>query len=359
MNVLVQVMGVIVILLALVDIYLTVLHPRVDSSLLSVPIARVTWQLFRSVARAVPKRRHQLLSYGGSTIVVIVVAVWVLLLILGFALISWTGLGTAIQASQGQTPTDFITALYYSGYSLTTLGTGDLVPQTSTHRLLVVLQAALGFSTFTLTITYILSVYSALTRRNTFALSLHHRTNNTADAAELLARLAADNNLNNIQQDISNMARDLMYLLESQNTYSVLLYFRFRQPYYALPRIMYLSMDTVTLIKSALDAEKYRSVVKSAAATELWCGGLHLLKEVCDALLPRARSNMREQNEQIWREHYYDAIERLKTEGIETAPDLEAGAALYISLRYEWEPYLSKLTHYMEYDRSEVFVSEC
>lgn len=355
MNVLAQVVGVILILLALIDIYLTVLHPRVDSSLLSVPIARATWQLFRCVARTiVPKKRHQLLSYGGPTIVVVIVAAWVLLLILGFALISWTGLGTAIQASQGQTPTDFITALYYSSFSLTTLGTGDLVPQTSVHRLLVVLEAALGFSTFTLTITYILSVYSALTRRNTFALSLHHRTNNTADSAELLARLAAGNNLNNIQQDISNMARDLIYLLESQNTYSVLLYFRFRQTYYALPRIMYLSMDVVTLIKSALDAEKYRSVVESAAVTELWCGGLHLLEEVCNAVLPKTRSKMREQNEQLWREHYNRAIERMKVEGIKTALDPEAGASLYISMRHEWEPYLSKLLNYMEHDRREI-----
>lgn len=355
MNVLAQAAGVILILLALIDIYLTVLHPRIDSSLLSVPIARVTWQLFRYIARAIlPKKRHQLISYGGSTIVVVVVATWILLLILGFALISWTGLGTAIQASQDQTPTDFITALYYSSFSLTTLGTGDLVPQTSTHRLLVVTEAALGFSTFTLTITYILSVYSALIRRNTFALSLHHRTNNTADPAELLARLAADNNLNNIQQDISNIARDLIYLLESQNTYSVLLYFRFRQTYYALPRIIYLSMDLVTLIKSALDTEKYRSVVESAAVTELWCGGLHLLEEVCNALLPKARSKMKEQSEQIWREHYDRAVERLKTEGIQTASDSKASAALYISLRHEWEPYLSKLMNYMEYDRREI-----
>lgn len=355
MSVLVQVVGTTLILLALVDIYLTVLHPRIDSSLISVPLARTAWQFFRSfVWTFVPKKRYQLLSYSGPAIVVIIVAAWALLLTFGFALISWTGLGTAIQASQGQTPTDFFTALYYSGFSLTTLGTGDLVPQTSAFRLLVVLEAALGFSIFTLTITYILSVYSALIRRNTFALSLHHRTNNTADSAELLARLAADNNLNTIQQDISNMARDLIYLLESQNTYSVLLYFRFRQTYYALPRIMYLSMDLVTLIKSALDTEKYRSVVESAAVTELWCGGLHFLEEVCNALIPETRSHRREQNEQAWREHYYRAVERLETEGIKTVSDPEESAALYISMRHEWEAYLIRLMNYMGYDRREI-----
>lgn len=59
---------------------------------------------------------------------------------------------------------------YYSGYSLTTLGTGDIVPKTATYRLLTVLEAVLGFSTFTRTLTYFLSVYSALRQRNVFAL---------------------------------------------------------------------------------------------------------------------------------------------------------------------------------------------
>lgn len=358
MNFFVQVVGAVLILLALLDIYLTVLHPRIESSLLSAKIAKGTWYCFRCIAQIFPKQRNQFLTYSGSTTIITIVVAWVLLLVIGFALIVWTGLGTAIQASQGQTPTDFATALYYSGYSLTTLGTGDLVPKTSTYRLLMFFQAALGFSIFTLTITYILSVYSALIRRNTFALSLHHRTNDTADAAELLARLAADNNLSSIQQDISNIARDLMSLLESQNTYSVLLYFRFRQSYYALPRIMYLSMDLAALIQSALNTKKYRSIVESAATAELWCGGLHLLEQVCHALLPNTRSDERDYNEQVWQDHYYEAIERLQQEGIETNPDLEAGVELYLSLRHQWQPYLCKLINYMEYDRHEIFASK-
>jgi protoheme ferro-lyase len=118
---------------------------------------------------------------------------------------------------------------------------------------------------------------------------------------------------------------------------------------------MYLAMDTVTLVRSALDAEEYRSVVKSAAATELWCGGLHLLEEVCNALLPKARSQVRKQDEQIWRTHYDLALERLQAEGIKTTPDPEADAARYIALRHEWEPYLSRLLNYLEYDRRDVF----
>jgi Ion channel len=93
----------------------------------------------------------------GPTLLIITVAVWILLLLLGFALIAWPALGK-IQMEMGETPTDFITAIYYSGYSLATLGTGDITPQTSTYRLLMVLETILGFSTLTMTLTYFESV---------------------------------------------------------------------------------------------------------------------------------------------------------------------------------------------------------
>lgn len=358
MNLLVQMIGWGLVILALVDIYLTVLRPRATSGLLSVKISRAIWQLFRSVARIFSFKKDRFLSHSGSIVVIAIVVAWVLLLSFGFALIVWPDLGSGIRASEGQTPTDFFTALYYSGFSLTTLGTGDIIPKTDNYRLLMFLQAALGFSIFTLTITYILSVYSALISRNTFALSLYHRADNIADSAEMLARLAADNNVNNVQQDISKIARDLMNLLESHNSYPVLVYFRFQEKYYALPRIAYLAMDTVTLIKSALDVEQYRSIVNSTATTELWNGGLHLLVEVSKTFLPKKPLNHSKKYEQIWRARYYRALERLKAEGIKTVKDPEAGARSYISLRHEWAPYLSNINDYMEYQWSEIASTE-
>ncbi len=358
MNLLAQMVGVGLIILALVDIYLTVLYPRIGTSVLSFQLGKAVWRLFRLVAGAIPSKSDQLLSHSGPTLVVVTVVVWVSLLICGFAFIIYPELGSAIQASQGQTPIDWVTALYYSGFSFTTLGTGDIVPKTGTYRLLTLLEAALGFSTFTLTITYLLSVYSALVRRNTFALSLHHRTAGTADAAEILVQLGANGNFNGAQQDVSKMARDLMNLLEVQHSYPVLLYFRFPQTYYALPRMALIAMDTVTLIRSALNTEKYRSLVRSTAVAELWGGGLQLLVELSNSLVSKNRTNLNDQLEQVWRERYHHAVERLRAEGIETAADLEAGANLYISLRRKWEPCLAVLIDYMAYKWSEVAPAE-
>lgn len=357
MPVVLQAIGTVFVLLALADIFLTVLHPRAESSILSIPIARGVWCWFRCAA---PKteQRDRFLSYGGPTIIITIIGVWVLLLLLGFALIVWPALGTTIQRPQGETPTDFITAVYYAGFALTTLGTGDLAPQTAFHRLLIILESVLGFSVLTLTLSYVTSIYSNLTNRKTFALSLHHSTADTADSAELLARLAADNNVNTLNQDISAIAQNLMQLLESNNSYPVLLYFRYRQAYYALPRILYLTMDVATLIKSALDREKYRSITHSAGAAELWFGSRHLLEELCCTLLPRVRVRSQEIQESRWREHYYQALERLKVEGITITADPEAGVESYLSMRRQWATYLAKLTQYMAYEPEQIVIDD-
>ncbi len=299
----VQVVGTGLVLLAIADIYLTVLYPRGGRGVVSVPLSRGIWQIFRLTASAIPKNRAQLLSYMGPTLLVATVAIWISLLILGFALIFWPALGNQIRMETGSTPTDFATAIYYSGYALTTLGTGEITPQTSTYRLLMVLEAVLGFSVLTMTLTYFSSVYSHLIERNTFALSIHHRTAKTADAAELLARIGATGYFDgSAREDISNMAQKLLKIIESHHSYPTLGYFRWQEAYYALARITFIIMDTATLIRSALSQEKYHSLVRSAAVRELEESGMHFLGELSDSFLPKRHRSDKAGLEEVWRD---------------------------------------------------------
>jgi hypothetical protein len=354
MELLIQAFGVGLIILALFDIYLSVLFPRFGSSVLSFFLAKQIWSIFRTIVHVFPRQRDRLLMHSGAVVIITVIVVWILLLISGFALIIWVDLGWGVQDSQDQTPTDFWTALYFSGYVFTTLGIGDLVPESDSYRMLVLWESALGFAMFTLTITYILAIYAALSQRNAFGLSLHHRSDDTASAVELLIRLLPDDNINNAQQDIASIADNVILLLEGQHSYPVLIYFRFSQKYYSLCRVMFLSMDTVSLIKSALHPDHYRSIIRSAGVTELWRGGLHLVLELTESLFSKARLKNNRNFDSIWRDRYYQAVEKLQAEGIKTRPDLEAGADLYITLRQQWTPHLMALAHYMAYDWREI-----
>jgi len=355
---LVQTVGVVLVILTLADIYLTVLYPRSGKGVLSMPLSKVVWSLFRLASRIPLFNKNRLLSYCGATLLVAFVTLWILLIVAGFALIAWPKLGSAITNSQGPTETNFVTAFYYSGYSFTTLGVGKITPNTGLYQVLIILEAAIGFSTFTLALTYFLSVYSALTRRNTFALSLQHRTASTANAAEIIARLGANGDFNGARQDITNMSKDLLNLLESHHSYPVLHYFRFQEAYYALAQIALITMDTATLLRSALNEEKYRSLVYSAAVAELEDGGQHMLVELSNSFLPKGCLRSKGQPEAMLREWYYRAVERLRAEGIETVTDLETGANFYITLRRKWEPYVIAFAEHMAYEWSEIAPAE-
>ncbi|AFZ32271.1 Ion transport 2 domain protein [Gloeocapsa sp. PCC 7428] len=349
-----QVVGTGLVVLALADIYMTVLYPRGERGIISVPLARGLWQVFRFSAGFV-RKRDRILSYMGPTLLVATIAMWVLLLVVGFALIYWSALGTEIQMEGKETPTDFATAIYYSGYSLVTLGTGDITPQTGTYRLLMILESILGFSVFTVTLTFLQSVYNQLMQRNIFALSLHHRTGRTADAAVMLARMGSSGSFDSsTHQDLTNIAQNLLNLLESNHSYPALGYFRLQESYYALARVIFLAMDTVTLIKSALDENSYHSLVASAAVEGLEESGMQFLAELSELFLPGHATRKRTQSEQMWRSRYDKAIAYLAAQGIATTPDLEAGADLYVALRRHWNPKLMALASYLEYEWSAI-----
>lgn len=361
-NQLLPLLGMVLVIVALGDIFLTVLYARSGAGLLSDRLHKGVWRLFRYAARRLPRFKNRLLAFAGPLLLVFTALFWVALLLLGFSLIIWPTLGSGIRASSGPTPIDFATALYYTGYSLTTLGTGDLVPYTSFYRLLTVFEAAVGFSVLTLALTFFTSVYSALVRRNTFALGLHHRASGTADAAVLLTRLAPSGDFGSARSELSTMADELLNLYESHHFYPVLHYFRFEGEAYSLARVALLTLDTATLIRSALDEKAYSSFIRSSAVAALWGSGTQLLEGVAAISLPNPRpgkiDELEAESEKLWRAHYLRATEKLRAEGITVAKDLKAGADSYVALRREWGEYIAAFADYMAYSWDEVAKQE-
>ncbi len=148
--------------------------------------------------------------------------VWFVLLIIGWAMIYQPVLGTAIRASSGGvTDTSWATAIYYSGFLITTLGTGDVVPKTGLYRLLAITETASGFVTISMVITYFLSVYSSLATRNAFAQGLHHATANTDDAAQLLVMLADGADLPDARSHLGATAASLRQIFQTHRSYPV------------------------------------------------------------------------------------------------------------------------------------------
>jgi hypothetical protein len=127
--------------------------------------------------------RDFFLTLSGPVILVMVLASWALLLSLATALVIQPNLGTGIVTNHGETPTDFITALYVGGSSLSFIGATDFSPQNGFFRLFYLLTSLLGLSLVSLIITYLMQLYENLKERNTLGLKVNIMSGETGDAA--------------------------------------------------------------------------------------------------------------------------------------------------------------------------------
>ena len=227
-----QVIGFLLILLILLDVFLTVLYARIGSGVISHPLARATWWVFRTIARRAGRWRETVLSVCGPAILVLLVSVWVWGLMLGAAMVVAPMLGTSITATSGPTPTGFVTALYVAGDTMTTVGTSDLAPRTGFSRLFYTCSSLVGLSIITLTLTYFLEIYNSLQHRNTLAMKVHLACGESGDAAELIAGVGPHGEFTAGYAHLAGLGAEMVMLKESHHFYSVLLYFRFAEPHY-------------------------------------------------------------------------------------------------------------------------------
>lgn len=346
----VQLLGVVLVLLALADVFLTVLHARADAGVFSPHVNRVVWQAFRGLARLAGQRRDVVLGYAGPILVAGTAALWVVLLTLAFALIYWPALGVGIVAV-GVSDRGFAAAVYFSGSCLTTLGFGDLLPATTPYRLLAVAQSAIGFSVVTVSLTYFLSIYSALIRRNAFAIELDFASGGRGDAAEMIVRLSAGPDIRTIKDQFAMMGRELLQLLQAHHSFPAVHFFRRPEVSYATARTALLTLDAASLVRAALDPEEYGDFVASSAVELFWHGGLQLVRETARDVLPvrAVVAEIRHPHIEAWRRRYADAHRLFVAAGIAVCPDIEAGADRYVELRRDWDGYVRVFARYMAY----------
>jgi hypothetical protein len=212
----------------------------------------------------------------------------------------------------------------------------------------------LGISVITMTLTYLLEIYNALQRRNTLSLRVHLATDETGDAAELLAGLGPQGEFQHGYQCLVSLADEMAGFEESHHFYSVIVYFRFREPYYALSRLATVMLDTVTLIKSALDDGRYAWLKQSSAVAQLWRASMHLMRMLTVSFLPAGAADDEAEPSpealEHWRKRYLAAVARLRQANIETMPDEEAGAEVYCALRARWDRYVREFAAHMAHD---------
>jgi hypothetical protein len=356
-------LGAALVLTVLLDVFLTILYARIGAYVFSLPLARLTWKLLRLASKAFGARRGIVLSFCGPVILVSLIVVWALVLICGTAMIIEPLLGTSVQRAHVHEHYDFVTAMYVAGSSLAIVGQNEFAPQTGGTRMLYLFDSFVGISTMSLTLTYLMQVYSALRERNAFGMKVHLLSDETGDAAELIARLGQDGELAIGCTQFSELAMDVTNVNVSHHFYPVLFFFRFPEPDYSVSRFSLLALDAVTLIESALDREIFAALRTSGAVAHLWRASLGLVTTLEDAFLPGGAADSDDsvppEAGERWRRRYFAALPRLRQAGIQTTQNERAGAEMYIRLRSSWDRHIAKLVPHMGYEMAEIDPSGC
>src|SRR5258706_3926359 len=200
-SILVGICAILLIFFVLWDVFEVIVLPRRVSRRirLTVLIYLLTWRPIASIARRMHNegRRESFLSFYGPLSLILLLVVWMVGLIMGFAMLQWA-LGSAITAPEGKI--GFGTDLYLSGTTFITLGLGDVVPRTGIARTVTVIEAATGFGLLAVVIGYLPVLYQAFSRREANITLLDARAGSPPSAVEMLRRYEQDKDVNALNQ---------------------------------------------------------------------------------------------------------------------------------------------------------------
>jgi hypothetical protein len=250
--------GTALVLLTLWDAFETVILPRTVVRLLrlSRTINTVVWRPWAALAARARTdgRRERYLSFYGPISIILMLAVWALALLSGFALVSY-GLGSHWATSGRQTT--FLDDLYGSGTTLFTLGLGDVVPSSSLMRALVVVEAGTGLGFLTVGVAYLPVIYQSFSRRESQITLLDAWAGSPPAAVEMLRRLAAAEATAEIQIFLKDWERWCAEVLEAQISYPQVAYFRSQHGRQSWVSALTAVLDVSALVLVGLDGIPY------------------------------------------------------------------------------------------------------
>src|SRR2546423_514381 len=356
------VVGVALIMLIIFDVYATVLHASARNGPVGERLNRTLWRLSRALAfRLSRMRRHALLNVVGPVLMPLLVITYIILLVLAFALIYLPHVPEQFALTYPKAEASWVDAVYFSGCTLTTLGYGDIVPRTTLLRFTSLFEAATGFALISLSIAYLLGVYSALERKRAVALTLYHQAGEGADVAGFITHHFVEGRFYGLRAALRTAARDIQMLLEAHVEHPVIHYFHPREVYKSFPRILFLLLETCAVIRSTLEPVEHEGLRNYPEVRTLEASAQHVLKQLVEFLDLERRMKPRrfeeaekKDDERGWRRRFKQTLERLRESGVKTRADVEEGWEEYRKQREDWESELQRFSLYLGYDWDEV-----
>jgi Ion channel len=232
MDVLWSVAGAVLIALTLRDIFDTLFHPLGRSYVGNWVVGGVS-RLGHRLAARMPSAPVLIGPLG----YVAVVITWTAMLALGWALIFLPHLPDGFLIAEGLDPAahdDLADALYVSLVNLTSLGYGDISPEGPLLRILGPVETLFGLGLLTASISWLISIYSVVSRRDSFA----HEVHLSRAAEERLGEKLADADPELLERMLASFTAQLVATRRDLIHFPITHHFRTEDEDHALSRLL-------------------------------------------------------------------------------------------------------------------------
>lgn len=247
------------------DAFQTIILPRRPTGRFQITgiFFVTTWRPWVAIASRTQnaKAREQLYSVYGPLSLLLLLVLWALLLILGFALFFFSmgsPFADSIVGSGASLWARFGTDLYVSGTTLGTLGLGDVLPRSPLARMLVICESGVGLGLVALVIGYLPVLYQAFSRREVSVALLDARAGSPPTAAELLRRHSFEGGDAALETLLAEWERWSAEILESHISYPILCYYRSQHDNQSWLSALVAILDTCALRISVIEGTPSR-----------------------------------------------------------------------------------------------------
>lgn len=218
-----------------------------------------TWALLRRLS----SENSRVLTLTGPIVLVLSLGTWILLLWTGWTFLFASVDGAIVDTVDGR-QISWSELLYFTGYTIFTLGIGDFVPRGSRWQILTVVASASGLLFITLAVTYVLSVLEAVTQKRAFASSVRSLGNS---GTEILQRSWNGHTFDGLEIRFHSIAEQLNTLTSNHKAYPILHYFFSGQREKAPTTSVAIVDDALTLLRYGVSEQDRPTEI---VTTEVW-----------------------------------------------------------------------------------------
>jgi hypothetical protein len=336
LDILLTAAGIFIIAAVLWDAFETVVLPRRITRRIRITrlFYRYSWLPYRSVARGIRNEssREAYLGFYGPLSLILLLIVWAVLLVFGFAIIH-ASTGSLLDPDGAKA--GFWTDVYMSASSFFTLGLGDVRPDSTVSHIVTVVEAGHGFAFLALVISYLPILYQSFSRRETAVSLLDSRAGSPPSAGEFFIRLGDGRRNKLLPEVLEDWERWSADLLESHLSYPVLSLYRSQHE-----RQSWLAALTMILDVSALVLVDFHDETTKESAQLTFAMSRHAAVDIAQIFNAHPREDYPDRLPDQDYRRLTDILERAHLDSSENATQL-------LELRKEYEPYVFALSSYL------------